>query len=341
MKTLTISSVILCFTILLNACFEKEQPIAPYNSSITGVLFTIQQSIYTNQLFYSFESNKIVGSIPNTAWDLKFESSPQGWHIRVNSSNFIEIYPTDTTNFQSNFTANKYKKISNIEWNFDKSNGNPDSTAVGNWVNTSTNPYIYTGMVYLVGQWSGTSSFPLKKMIFTMVNDTSYRFIYANLNGNDSTVVTIRKDTSCNYSYFSIAKGSQVIIEPKRFTWDILFSQYVASLPDNGVFVPYPVRGVLLNPNQVMVALDSVHSYTSISLQDISNFQFTSVSDFIGYNWKSVTINFAANTGTYSLRPNYTYLIQDVLGNYYKLKFLSFYNSQGLEGYPAFEIMKL
>ncbi len=329
----------LIILLLLNSCFEKEKPVAQYN--FTGVLFPIRQSIYTNQQFYSFENNMITGSSPNGAWDLCFESSTQGWHIRVNSSNFIEIYPTDTTNFEADFTANRYKNITGIEWSYDKSNGNPDSTAVGTWVYTATMPFIYSRKVYIAGQWNGSASVPLKKIVFTMVNDTSYRFMYANLDGTDSMQITIKKDTSCNNSYFSITQGNQVTIEPKRYTWDILFSQYIAPLPDNGVFIPYPVRGVLLNPNHVSAYLDSVKTFDNITINDISGMQFSTVSDFIGYNWKSVTINFQANTGTYSLRSNYTYIVHDVAGNYYKLKFLSFYNSQGDEGYPAFEVSKL
>lgn len=328
--------------LLLCSCFEKEKPIAPYDFS--GALFTIRQSIYTNQLFYSFESNQIMGICSSGSWDLNFESAPQGWHIRVNSSNFIEIYLTDSTNFNADFTSYKNKKgvpVTSFEWSYDKSNGYPDSTAVGTWVNTNVNPFVYTGQVYLIGQWSGSNSVPLKKIVFNMVNDTSYQFTYANLNGSDSLQITVKKDTSCNNSYFSISQGSQVTIEPKRYTWDILFSQYVASLPDNGIFVPYPVRGVLLNPNHVMAANDSIQSYNNISLSSILNLQFSSVTDCIGYDWKSVTINFQANTGTYAIVPNYNYVVCDVLGNYYKLKFLAFYNSQGVEGYPAFEITKL
>ncbi len=325
----------------LYSCFEKEKPIVPYPVTVTGVLFTVQQSIYTNQLFYSFENNIIAASSPNTAWDLSFENAPQGWHIRVNSSNFIEIYPTDTSNFDADFSINKYKNITKQEWYFDKSNGNPDSTAAGAWVNTTVNPFKYTGQVYLVGQWNGSVSVPLKKIVFLNVNDSNYLFRYANLDGSDSMQVIIHKDTAYNYSYYSIMNASQVNIEPKRYTWDILFSQYVASLPDNGIFVPYPVRGVLLNPDKVSAALDSVKTYENITINNVSGMQFSTVTDFIGYNWKSVTINFQANTGTYSLKSNYTYVVHDIAGNYYKLKFLSFYNSQGDEGYPAFEVMKL
>ena len=283
----------------------------------------------------------IISSSPNGAWDLCFESSAQGWHIRENSSNFIEIYPTDTNNFKADFTANRYKNITGLEWSFDKSNGNPDSTAIGNWVNTTVKQFVYTGQVYLAGHWNGSASVPLKKIVFTMVNDTSYQFRYANLDGTDSMQITIKKDTSCNNSYFSITQGSQVIIEPKRFTWDILFTQYIASLPDNRVFIPYPVRGVLLNPNHVTVSLDSVQTFASISFNNISGMKFSTATDFIGYNWKSVTINYQANTGTYSLISTYNYIAHDVAGNYYKFKFLSFYNAHGDEGYPAFEVSRL
>jgi hypothetical protein len=153
--------------------------------------------------------------------------------------------------------------------------------------------------------------------------------------------VIIKKDTSCNNSYFSITQKNQVTIEPKRYTWDILFTQYIASLPYQGSFIPYPVRGVLLNPNHVSVGLDSVMTFANITINNISAIQFSTLTDFIGYDWKSVSINYQANTGTYSLISDYNYIVHDVAGNYYKFKFLSFYNARDQEGYPAFEVSKM
>jgi hypothetical protein len=58
----------------------------------------------------------------------------------------------------------------------------------------------------------------------------------------------------------------------------------------------------------------------------------------IGFDWKiwSLTAN------KYTVDQNKVYVIIDSKGDYYKLKFVDFYDDQGRKGYPkmAWEILK-
>jgi len=328
-----ILNICIVFMLLVSSCFQKDKPMEPFVWD--GQTFAMSQSMYTHQLFFDIESNSIARLNNNADWDLSFESSANGWHIRVNSSNYLNIYQTGVYDFTAQFS------IDNTKWKYDNSNGNPDSTAVGAWVNTGVHPYQYSGQVYLIGTYDGSSNKPIKKLIFSMVNDTSYKFSYADLNGDNRKDILIKKDSSVNEVYFSITAGQQVNIEPNRNNWDLLFTQYETTLFDNGKPLPYYVRGVLINPNHVEAAVDSSKTFEQISIADIPSFNFHSTWDAIGYNWKSVAIDIASNSARYAVRSNYNYIIRDVKGNFYKLRFVSFYNLTGDEGYPTFDFKKL
>ena len=40
-------------------------------------------------------------------------------------------------------------------------------------------------------------------------------------------------------------------------------------------------------------------------------------------------------------KDNINFVIRDFEGKYYKMRFIDFYNSQGLKGYPKFELEEL
>jgi hypothetical protein len=100
---------------------------------------------------------------------------------------------------------------------------------------------------------------------------------------------------------------------------------------------PYLVFGVLLNPNKVVAALDTVHNFADIVLADTSEITFSQDLDAIGYEWKYY--NFDA--GVYTVVPEFSYIIRDRDGYYYKLRFVDFYNDTGDKGHPEFEFLAL
>jgi hypothetical protein len=319
----------------LTSCFEKDEALAP--SQWDGQGFAFSESIYTSQFYYSLSSNSIRAKNNNEAWDLSFEASANGWHIRINSANLLGVRNTHSLNFdQTSFPSSSNK------WMYDKSDGNPDSTAIGKWVDTSGVSNTYTNEVYLIGKYDGIDYLPIKKIVFTMVNDTSYQLKYADLNGDNFHQLAIKKDASYNQVYYSFTSHSPVSVEPARNSWDLLFTQYTTTLyTDQGVAIPYFVRGVLINPYHVEAILDSVHTFSSITLSLTSTMVFSQKQDVIGHDWKSVEIDQQANTAKYAVREKYTFIIRDVGGVLYKLKFTSFFNDSRTPGYPSFIFLKL
>lgn len=327
-KFLRNNILLLILICLLYGCFKEDSPIAPVNRN--GI--KIKTSLYFYQTFYDL-SRDTFSTNPNGLWDLAFECSMEGWHIRINFSNFMGIYRTGS----SDFNATSYA-INDSSWIYDASSGNPDSTAIGNWKDTdSEGP-----QVFLLGNYDGIRYKPIKKLKFNEVTDTSYSFTTANIDNSDISEVVIKKEPAYNFTYYSLSKKATVTVEPPKDNWDLLFTQYTTTLfTDDGIPTPYIVRGVYVNPWHVEAMLDTMHLYPDISAQHIVPSQMSTIQDIIGYNWKSVEINQSANTARYAVRKNYSYIIRDTEGEYYKFRFLSFVNDSLLVGYPTFEKAKL
>ena len=125
--------------------------------------------------------------------------------------------------------------------------------------------------------------------------------------------------------YYSFKFGGAVKpLEPPKTNYDLLFTQYTTLLyTDAGEAYPYLVTGVLINRNQVRVALDSTHAFENVTLGQVANLPYSTRLDFIGYDWKS----YSFSAGSYTVKSNLLYIIQDTEGFYYKFRFISFYKS--------------
>ena len=64
---------------------------------------------------------------------------------------------------------------------------------------------------------------------------------------------------------------------------------------------------------------------------------FSNKKNIIGYNWKY----FDFDTQTYTVKTYITYVIRNNSNEYYKMRFIDFYNEVGEKGFPKIEIQKL
>jgi hypothetical protein len=149
--------------------------------------------------------------------------------------------------------------------------------------------------------------------------------------------VVIRRDENKLQIHYSFENGI-VNVLPDPDSWSLLFSRYTTMLQTNdGEDYPYLVTGVLLNPSGVAAALDTIHEFSSIVLDDTADLELTTRADIIGYDWKYYNFN----AGIYTIVPEFNYVIRDRDGFYYKLRFIDFYNTTGEKGYPSFEYIRL
>jgi len=329
--------VLIFFALAAVSCFEEDQPVPPYTLPADIDTVSIQNSIYDYQVYFDFSSGTVVSENANPEWVLSFECADSGYHIRINSSDFWGTAHTGSTNLESVFTANP-----EYIWDADKSDGNPDSTAVGSWVSFNNGIPSYTNEVYLLGIYDGITYNLAKKVQFISVNEEAYTFLIGDPDVSTPDTIEVMKDSNYNYVQFSIVDNNIIQLEPEKDGWDILFQQYFTILyTDDSIPAPYYVRGVLLNPNQVEAALDTTIHFLDVNYDNAIQNIFSSNQDIIGHDWKSVTVDEASNSAEYKVRPGYTYIVRDVNNELYKFRFKSYFNQSGIKGYPSIEFARL
>ena len=327
----------ICLALVSVSCFEVDEAVPPYALPENVDTLSIQKSIYDYQVYFDFSSGSVVTDNENSEWILSFECADTGYHIRINSSDFWGIAPTGSTNLDSTYTDTP-----DYEWRQDKSDGNPDSTAVGPWVSFPGGIASYTNEVYLLGKYDGIDYNLAKKVQFLSVDEVAYKFLIANPDDSNTDTIEVLKDNSYNYRQFSLDNNEDLQLEPGKDQWDLLFAQYFTILyTDDSVRAPYYVRGALLNPNQVEAALDTIIDFLDVNYANAIQNNFSSTQDIIGHDWKSVTVDEASNSAEYKVRPGYTYIVRDANNELYKFRFKSYFSKSGVKGYPSIEFAKL
>ena len=322
--------------LILSSCFKEDDPLPAPSIQTT----TIEMNeYYLYQVYFDLNRNLEVARNEKNDWDLGFESGDSTWHIVLNTSAFMYAANTGEKDFGA------VTDTTGLIWKYDKSDGNPDSTAIGNWLSFSSGDTIYTNYVYVLnrgydhlGNLRG-----LRKVVFTNVDLDTYSFKYADLNGENYNEFVIEKTDLVNYVHFSFEEeGHQINFEPATLSWDILFTQYTTLLyTDEGDPYPYLVTGVLTNYNLVDIAIDTIQEFDNIDINFATSLSFSKNKDAIGYDWKDLQGDVNSGNVYYEIVEGRNYIIRNRFGLYAKLRFISFYNSEGKKGYPSFQYLFL
>ena len=319
--------IYLLFLLVTISCKKSEIPVEKHLPGDSVVNSVNMGNNYKKHSFFDLKTNRLVSEVLKISWDLGFESGVNGNHVILNSSNGMAVARV------SNVAFNAINDTLGLVWKWDASSGDLDSTAIGSW---ETDNFVYVinrGSDYL-GNHRG-----LCKLAMQSVSATQYTFKVANLDGSLEEQITVNKDSSVNFTAFSLTTRAVEIVEPPKEEWDFQFTQYVHYFEFFlGVYgESYVVTGVLTNRNGVEVAEVFTKSYESISMSDVSSANFSSTIDVIGYDWKE----FNFSTGIYEVYSEKNYIIKSTEGVYYKLHFIDFYNQQGDKGVPTFEFQEL
>ena len=327
-------------TAFFTAC-EKPEKLYPQPKTSLGVqsqIFAMGEN-YANQLWFDFATQKTETNAFGI-WHMGFSCDPSQPRVSINGgiSASFGVARFAGSSF-GKITADSIKKV---QWHFDNPNGDPDSSAfplafVKNGTQWEVNDYTY---VIDLGDKIKDSTRYVQLKFNGCKPGQSYDFEYKNLEPNGflrKQTITVNRDK--NFVYYQFLAHRIVDNEPfNNDQWDILFTTYKESVPDaNGVPYPYVIRGVLINPKKVLVAqLDKV-DFNTIDKAYASAVVDGKKQDEIGYDWKQ----YDQTAERYTMVPNRVYLIKTT-DAIIKMKFVDFYNDQGVKGYPkmAWEILQ-
>lgn len=306
---------------VLGACFKKEIPVEkPTSGAITAQIEL--GADYANQIYYDLETNSIIRQNNREIWDLAFEAGDNGFHILLNESRIMSAALSNETDIAA-LTSD-----AGLTYHWDFHTGNLDSTAIGDWQSS--------GKVYVIdlGTSLTGSNLGKKKLKVLSVSNTEYQIEFADLNSTSIQTFTIPKSTTAGFTYFSMTgSGSLKDIEPDKGSWDLIFTAYCHVFDEH---TPYSVVGVLSNRFGVKVQEVSI-PFADLKYADIVESDFEERVNVIGYDWKTYDFD----NGTYVVNSNRTFIVKTVLGRYYKMRFVDYYDENGIKGAPKFELQEL
>jgi len=323
---------ILILALMLPSCFQEEEMVPPHEQGDLEVGQVALGTTYARQVYYDLLRNDEAASNIISDWDLSFESASGGWTIRLNTSKFMMAGNSFDTVFSAELNP------ADLDMVFDKSDGNPDSTAIGSWFEMVEDSAFSLSHVYLIdrGRDEDNQALGYKKVQFDILGkDVVLR--YANTDNSQESTLIIPRDPSMDLVFYSFDTGLTEIA-PLPDQWSLHFTKYTTMLQtDAGENYPYLVTGVLLNPNGAVAVRDTEHEFSEITRENALGLDFSSQADVIGYDWKYY--NFDA--GVYTIEPDKNFVIRDRDGFFYKLRFIDFNSDQGEKGYPKFEFVRL
>lgn len=318
MKRLTVFALVLT---LFASCLKEDTPVQRPEPSDAVTLSVGMGADYKYQIWFDLGTESIIKTSPKVDWDIAFDSDADQNHLYLNTSKMMLAAKSEQS-FEATTST------TDLTFRPDHNAGNPDSLAMANWA---------LGDVYVIDLGTTETGAVLGhlKIELTALEDSTLRFRYAALDGSNEHTGSIAKNSLYNHVAYSFTTHQSLFAEPPKDQWDLVFTQYTKMFYEP--FTPYLVTGVLINPNNVAVALDTVMPFLNITNQGVESYTYNTDMDAIGYAWKYYSLE----ESLYTVLPEFTYLIKDTEGIYYKLHFIDFYDEQGLKGSPKFEMQRL
>ncbi|WP_339698007.1 HmuY family protein [uncultured Marixanthomonas sp.] len=300
-----------------------------------------------NQVYIDLSSEKAT-VVQRDTWDLGFYAGSE-FQVAINGSIYMATAQLNETNIDAITQADvsDLKPLVAVGTQdsqpyVDHPDGDITKTAIDAISDTDADNKVYlVNLGYEVGTTAAeqgtvavTGDTRGWKKIRVLKRGDDYVLQYADLSDTTHQEVTISKTRGYNFTFFSFNTNSTVSVEPEADQWDINFTLFTNLIEEYGSY-GY-ADGVLHNRKGGVVAYaintdELSTTYDDFSLSNLNTANFQEDQRAIGGSWREV-IN-----EDKILYDNMFYIIQDLNGNTYKLKFTALVSDQGERGYPEFK----
>jgi len=304
-----------------------------------------------NQVYIDLSSEKTT-VVQRDTWDLGFYAGNE-FRVAINGSIYMATAQLDRTDIDAISEADVAGiqdqvavGTENSEPYVDHPDGDITKTAIDGISDTDAENKVYlVNLGYEVGTATAEQGSVVVagdargwKKIRVLKRENDYLLQYADLDATTHQEVTISKNSGYHFTFFSFNSNNVVSVEPEADQWDINFTVFTNLIEGYGSY-GYS-DGVLHNRKGGVVAYaintDEVNTtYDDFSLSNLNAANFQEDQRAIGSSWRSVIDEDKV------LFDNIFYIIQDLNGNTYKLKFTALLSDQGERGYPEFKYQLL
>jgi hypothetical protein len=288
---------------LLAGCFEKDIAIEPTSRlNKTVVLDAGESKQMTN--YYSLEEDTLLAQINPMTWDIEYSEGVltiNGFRsMQAARSEKVWVDLKDTVGLEFKFLTVDYSKSM--------------------WSLQEDQVYVLE-----MGFDEEYRSLGYYKFWYHL-KDNKVLLKFAKLEGSNFTELEL-VESDFHYSLLN----QEFIEVPFAYQYDIAFGKYTdyVIFPDEQT--DYLVTGVLLGDAQA-VKLNA--HFESVYTSTIDTLSFTSMlKTTVGWDWKYYNLS----AGAYTMRENQIFIIKAKEDFYYKLRFVDFYNNEGISGHTSFE----
>ncbi len=317
-----------------------------------------------NQVFVDLSANSQTG-VKRDTWDLGF-STGSDFRVIINGSIKMAVKKLETTNIdavqtQDDAVAVGYSTMAS--WGYVDNptgiligNGAGIGTAIAEISATANDNYVYlVNMGFEVGATAPSPGFVAldgkargwKKVRITR-DGNDYVVDYADLADTTHKTVKVSKKADFNFTFLSLNSGQEITIQPAKKQWDLSFTGFTNYFPYGDDQITYYYADFITTNVHAGTKVYIVQStaenlateYTNFTKANVEEGKFTtSATDqrVIGDTWR----NGGGPSTQPSIKDDRFYIVKDVDGNLFKLKFLALTNDAGERGNPVFEYQLL
>lgn len=313
-----------------------------------------------NQVFVDLSANSQTG-VKRDTWDLGF-STGSDFRVVINGTVKMAVKKLETTNIDAVQTQDDAVAVGTstmASWGYVDDatgiltgNGSGIGTAIAEVSATASDNYVYLvnmgfevgttapspGSVALDGNARGW-----KKVRITR-DGNDYVVDYANLTDTTHKTVKVSKKADFNFTFLNLTTGQEVAAQPAKKQWDISFTgftNYFGAAPNQityyfADFITTNMHGGTKVYMVQSTAATLASEFTAFTKANVEEGKFsTSTSDqrVIGDTWRIG----GGPSSQPSIRDDRFYVIKDVDGNLFKIKFIALTNDAGERGNPVFE----
>jgi hypothetical protein len=321
---------------------------------LTLLVFTIQLRAQTSDsismlpgtaldVYYNLETGR-KDTVRNNNWHIAFSvrkaqpplKTMQAATILVNDGRSVDLYKSnemisnwnsfDTTGWKTwPQTFNSDSSWDVGAFNQSRSMSNPFDYGWGQY-NMTTRDVVGSNIWLIAITTSPNPNAPktLKKLaIHKIAYDTMWVFTVSNINGTDSSTITIKKSDFNNkmFAYVNLITKAVIDREPALNTWDIVFTRYKSLVTLFGQTLMYPVMGVFHHPNAITAEYKMPNARTFIPDTTLS---FKNSIAEMGWDWKVIT----TTPGSWPVKDSLSYFIKTGANKYYRMYFTEYYADQ-------------
>lgn len=311
-----------------------------------------------NQVFIDLSTEQNT-NVQRDSWDLGFYCKNDVFRVSINGSIYMATKSLEFTDIDAVTTADVSSLYSEVGiGTFDPENvnyvddfdGDITQTAIAEIVVTATDNKVYLlnmgysvstdepdiGSVAVAGEHRGW------KKIRILRDGENYTLQYANIEDTTHHTVTITKDSSYNFTFFSFTTAETPPVEPLKTEWDICFTVFTNEISGYGTygFSDFIVNNSKNNVKAYQVQevdidgdgeIDNPYTYFSQTDIILGNFEISQRA--IGSSWR-----IGGGPGVSpTVKDDVYYILKDTEGLVYKLKFLALMNDTGVRGHPQFQ----